>query len=337
MAVDSVAVVGAGSWGTALAKHLGEVGVRVRLWSHDPSISELIRQKGQNAVYLPDVPLPQTVIAGSRLEETLAGVEAAVVAVPSHVFREVLVAARPSLSPGCLVVSASKGVEEASLRTMSGVVEDVLGPGGSERVAVLSGPSFAKEVAVGVPTAVTAAAHNGVTARQVQDLFTARAFRVYTSSDVVGVELGGAVKNVIAIAAGVSDGLGFGHNTRAALITRGLAEISRLASRLGADPQTLSGLSGLGDLVLTCTGDLSRNRQVGLRLGRGESLKEILGGMKMVAEGVRNTRSVYGLAASVGADVPITEQMHALLYEAKAPRDAVRDLLGRDPKPEFYS
>ncbi len=202
-------------------------------------------------------------------------------------------------------------------------------------MAVLSGPSFAREVSQGVPTAVTAAAHGLAVAEEVQRCFNGQTFRVYTSTDVIGVEIGGAVKNVIAVAAGVSDGLGFGHNSRAALITRGLAEITRLATRLGADRQTLAGLSGLGDLVLTCTGDLSRNRTVGLRLGRGERLEEIVASMKEVAEGVRNTRSVRDLARSVDVEMPITEQMYLLLYESKSPREAVVDLMARGLRREI--
>jgi glycerol-3-phosphate dehydrogenase (NAD(P)+) len=241
---------------------------------------------------------------------------------------------RPVLAKGALVVSTSKGVEQDSHATMSDVLQAVL-PEHATRVGVLSGPSFAREVAQGLPTAVTAAAGYESVATEVQRLFSGPVFRVYTSTDVVGVEIGGAVKNVIAVAAGASDGLGFGHNTRAALITRGLAEISRLAIHLGANPSTLYGLSGLGDLVLTCTGDLSRNRAVGLRLGRGEALEEIVATMSEVAEGVRNTASIHGLARSSGLDMPITAQMYGVLYEGKAPRQAVTDLMARRLRTEL--
>jgi glycerol-3-phosphate dehydrogenase (NAD(P)+) len=234
---------------------------------------------------------------------------------------------------GAVIVSASKGVEQDTFKTMTEVLAEVF-PGHAELIAVLSGPSFAREVANELPTAVTAAASTLAVAERVQQAFTTPTFRVYTSTDVTGVELGGAVKNVIAVAAGVSDGLELGHSTRAALITRGLVETGRLATRLGADQRTLAGLSGLGDLVVTCTGDLSRNRSVGLRLGRGEPLEAILGGMKMVAEGVRNTRSVRELASSLGIEMPITEQMFMLLYEGKAPRQVVWDLMTRQLKAE---
>jgi glycerol-3-phosphate dehydrogenase (NAD(P)+) len=237
--------------------------------------------------------------------------------------------------PTALVVSTAKGVETDSRMTMSAVLEHVLVGDLASRVSVLSGPSFAREVALEMPTAVTAAARSLDVAEELQRLFTGPAFRVYTSVDMVGVEIGGAVKNVIALAAGVSDGLGFGSNTRAALITRGLAEISRLAMRLGAERATLSGLAGLGDLVLTCTGELSRNRQVGLALGRGKTLEEILAGMSEVAEGVRNTLSVRALAQSVEVDMPITEQMYLVLYEDKPPRQAVVDLMSRRVKHEL--
>jgi glycerol-3-phosphate dehydrogenase (NAD(P)+) len=234
------------------------------------------------------------------------------------------------------VVSATKGVEEHSLKRMSEVLQEVLGPGFGERIVALSGPSFAREVAAGMPTAVTVAARVQETAETVQAALSGPTFRVYTSTDLVGVELGGAVKNVIAIAAGVSDGLGLGSSSRAALITRGVAELARLVVRSGGDPQTVSGLSGVGDMVLTCTGDLSRNRTLGLRLGRGERLEDILAGMTMVAEGVRNSISVSELARRVGAEMPITEQMRLMLHEGKPARQVVGDLMRREAKPEFW-
>jgi glycerol-3-phosphate dehydrogenase (NAD(P)+) len=241
---------------------------------------------------------------------------------------------RQALRGRPIVVSATKGVEQGTHLTMTAILAEVLGPEHAGRVAVLSGPSFAREVSVDVPTAVTAAAGDIQVAEEVQRLFNGQTFRVYTSTDVVGVEIGGAVKNVIAVAAGVSDGLGFGFNSRAALITRGLAEVSRLGLRLGAERQTLMGLAGLGDLVLTCTGDQSRNRTVGLRLGRGEKLEDIVASMKEVAEGVHNTRSVRELAASVGVEMPITEQMYELIYEKKPPRQVVSELMTRSLRRE---
>ena len=329
-----VTVLGGGSWGTALATLLATGDQhRVGLWVRSAELAGEMGTARENRRYLPGVALPPALEVTSAIDQALEGAGLVVAVPPSHAMREVMELARAHVPPGAVVVSASKGVERTTFKNMSTVLADVL-PQHDVRVAVLSGPGFAAEVAAGLPTAVTAAAADEAVARQVQEAFTRPWFRVYTSTDVVGVELGGAVKNVIALAAGVSDGLGLGHSSRAALITRGLAEITRLAVRLGADARTLSGLSGLGDLVVTCTGDLSRNRSVGLRLGRGERLDAILGGMSMVAEGVRNTRSVYELAQSVGVDMPITEQVYLLLYEGKSPRQVVGDLMTRQPKAE---
>lgn len=331
---STVAVLGGGSWGTALALQLARAGHEVVLWARNPELAAALAAAGENTVYLPGVPIPPSVRATSDLADACARAAMVVFVCPSSGVRDLALAVRPHLAEGTLVVSATKGVEQATHKTMSAVLEEVLGERHRARVAVLSGPSFAREVARGMPTAVTAAARTLPVAESVQRLFHAPAFRVYTSTDVVGVEVGGAVKNVIAVAAGVSDGLGFGHNSRAALITRGLAEISRLATRLGAEPLTLAGLSGLGDLVLTCTGDLSRNRTVGLRLGRGERLADIVASMKEVAEGVRNTRSVRDLAQSVDVEMPITEQMYLVCCEDKPPLQAVVDLMSRPPKHE---
>jgi glycerol-3-phosphate dehydrogenase (NAD(P)+) len=329
-----VTVLGAGSWGTALAVHLGRIGHDVRLWARDAGFAATLSAARENAVYLPGVPFPPTLTPNGDLAESCADSEMLVFVCPSSGVRPLAEKLRTFLRWEPVVVSAAKGVEQETHFTMSAILEDVLGQDHRARVAVLSGPSFAREVGQGVPTAVTAAARDLGVAEAVQHVFAGQTFRVYTSTDVVGVEIGGAVKNVIALAAGVSDGLGFGHNSRAALITRGLAEITRLAIRLGADRQTLAGLSGLGDLVLTCTGDLSRNRTVGLRLGRGERLRDIVASMKEVAEGVHNTRSVRALAQSVGVEMPITEQMYLLLYEDKPPLQAVIDLMTRGLKRE---
>jgi glycerol-3-phosphate dehydrogenase (NAD(P)+) len=331
---SAVTILGAGSWGTALAIHLARLGHEVALWARSGDFADALAHAGENAVYLPGIRFPAGLTPTGSLEDACIGCDMAVFVCPSSAVRALAEAVRPFLDGNTLIVSASKGVEQETRLTMSAVLDQVLGDDHRARIGVLSGPSFAREVGAGVPTAVTAAACEPAVADQVQRIFTGQTFRVYTSTDVVGVEIGGAVKNVIAVAAGVSDGLGFGHNSRAALITRGLAEITRLAVQLGADRQTLSGLSGLGDLVLTCTGDLSRNRSVGLRLGRGERLADIVASMKEVAEGVRNTRSVRDLAQSVGVEMPITEQMYLLLYEAKSPRQVVIDLMTRGLKRE---
>jgi glycerol-3-phosphate dehydrogenase (NAD(P)+) len=331
---SAVTILGAGSWGTALAVHLARLGREVRLWARNGEFAAALDGGRENAVYLPGVRFPSTLRVTGDLGEAVAGAGMVVFVSPSSTVRGLAEAVRPHLQGEPVLVTASKGVEQESRRTMSAVLEEVIGDHRA-RVAVLSGPSFAREVGQGVPTAVTAAARNLPVAEAVQQAFNGQAFRVYTSTDVIGVEIGGAVKNVIAVAAGVSDGLGFGHNSRAALITRGLAEITRLAARLGGDRQTLAGLAGLGDLVLTCTGDLSRNRTVGLRLGRGERLADIVASMKEVAEGVRNTRSVRDLARSVEVEMPITEQMYLCLYEDKPPRQMVIDLMTRGLKREI--
>ena len=329
-----VTILGAGSWGTALATHLARLGHEIALWARNPEFSAQLAAAGENAVYLPGVRFPPGLEPIASLAEACVRSEMVVFVCPSSAVRGMADATRPHLRGDPLVVSAVKGVEQETHLTMSAILDQVLGDRHRARVAVLSGPSFAREVGRGVPTAVTAAARDLTVAEAVQRLFAGETLRVYTSIDVAGVEIGGAVKNVIAVAAGVSDGLGFGHNTRAALITRGLAEITRLATQLGADRQTLYGLSGLGDLVLTCTGDLSRNRTVGLRLGRGERLVDIVASMKEVPEGVRNTRSVRDLARSVEVEMPITEQMYLLLYEDKPPRQVVVDLMTRGLKRE---
>ena len=306
----------------------------MRLWARDATFARGLATAAENATYLPGVRFPSGLTPTGSLEEACAGSEMVVFVCPSGGVRGLAETVRPLLGRSPVVVTAAKGVEQDTRLMMSAVLEQVLGADHAARIAVLSGPSFAREVGQNLPTVVTAAARKAAVAQTVQQVFAGRTFRVYTSTDVVGVEIGGAVKNVIALAAGVSDGLGFGHNTRAALITRGLAEITRLAVQLGGERQTLSGLSGLGDLVLTCTGDLSRNRTVGLRLGRGERLADIVASMKEVAEGVRNTRSVRDLARSAGVEMPITEQMYALLYEDKPPRQVVVDLMTRGLKRE---
>lgn len=332
--MSRVAVVGGGSWGTALANLLSDNGHAVQLWVRDPVLATELAHERQNPHYLPGVYLGDDVAPTSDLAAAVRDAAVMVSAVPSHAVREVMGRAAGYMEEGVLVISTSKGIENDSLARMSEVLAEVL-PAGGGGVAVLSGPSFAVEVARGYPTAVTAAAGRLAVAERVRDLFANPRFRVYTSTDVVGVELGGAVKNIVAIAAGICDGLKYGHNARAALITRGLAEIARLGAALGGEPMTFMGLAGLGDLVLTCTADLSRNRMVGLRIGGGETLAEIRADMRMVAEGVRTTRSVRDLARRNEVEMPITEEVHAMLYDGKDPRISVEDLMTREFKPEF--
>lgn len=332
-----IGVIGGGSFGTALGKLLAELDHDVAIWFHNPDVARETAARRENPVYLPGFTLPATLRATSSMPEAVSGREFLVAVSPSHVMRAVLQQAQPYITGTPVVVSASKGIEEGSLKRMSEVLLEVLGPAFGSRIAALSGPSFAREVASGMPTAVTAAAESADTARLVQSVFRAPTFRVYTSTDVTGVEIGGAAKNVIAIAAGVSDGLGLGNSSRAALITRGVAEVARLVGKMGGDTQTVSGLSGVGDLVLTCTGDLSRNRTVGLRVGRGEPLQDILASTKMVAEGVHNSVTVCALARRVGVEMPIAEQIRLMLHEDKPARQVLGDLMRREAKPEFWS
>jgi glycerol-3-phosphate dehydrogenase (NAD(P)+) len=303
----TVAVLGAGSWGTALAVHLARVGHDVRLWARDQSLVDDMAARGANAVYLPDVALPPAVSVTHALDRALAGTELVVSAIPSHGCRATIRAAARHLCPRTTIVSATKGLEADSRLRMSEVIAQELGP--SCPVVVLSGPSFASEVAAQLPTAVVAASSDLAATELVQTEFRGPYFRLYGSDDVIGVEIGGALKNVIAIAAGVAEGLGLGHNALAALITRGLAEISRLACAAGGRRETLAGLSGLGDLVLTCTSNLSRNRHVGTELARGRRLQDILAGMKMIAEGVRTTGVALALGARYDVELPIATQM----------------------------
>ena len=331
-----IAVIGAGGWGTALATLVVTAGHQVCVWVRRPTLYEQLTKEQQNPVYLPNVRLPTTLTYTTALPEAVTQAELVVLAVPSHALRGVARSLAPLLTGTPLLVSATKGIEEETLQTMTTVLSEELPTTLRSHISVLSGPSFAAEVARGLPTAVTVAAAHEAVATATQKVFSSSRFRVYTTTDVVGVEIGGAVKNVIAIAAGVSDGLRSGYSARAALITRGLAEMTRLAVRLGATSQTLSGLSGMGDLVLTCTSDLSRNHTVGVRIGRGEKISDILKSMTMVAEGVRTCRSVHALAQRVGTDMPIIEQVYALLYEEKSPQQVVVDLLTRESKPEFW-
>ena len=331
-----IGVIGAGGWGTALAKLLCEKGdAEVSLWCHGEETFRQISEQRENLTYLAGITLPQQLKVTRALKDCLSGKELLIFAIPSHWVREVLQGTQKHLSPNTTLVCATKGIEEGSLMTMGEVLTDLYGEKKGEYLTFLSGPSFAFEVGQGLPAAITLAAYKDEEVERAQRAMSTQNFRVYTSRDVIGVQMGGVVKNIIAIAAGISDGLELGSNARAALVTRGLAEMTRLATSMGADPLTLSGLPGLGDLILTCTGDLSRNRRVGLEIAKGRKIKEILSSMRMVAEGVRNTRSVSLLAQRHKVEMPIVEQMCLVLYEGKNPMAAVRDLMQRSLKAEL--
>ena len=332
-----VAVIGAGAWGTTLAHLLAEKGLHVRLWAYEREVVEAIRHKHENTLFLPGVRLPTSLSPTISLGEALQDREWLVFAVPSHAARAVLRQIGPLLSGPIPLVSATKGIEEGTLQLMSQVIRETLPPGMQRSLAFLSGPSFAAEVSRGQPTAVVLAGEDVELVRQLQALLMTPFFRVYAGTDLIGVQLGGALKNVMALAAGVVDGLGLGHNTRAALITRGLAEMVRLGTAMGADPRTFYGLSGVGDLVLTCTGALSRNYTVGLRLGKGHQLQEILKETHAVAEGVRTSRAALGLADRFGVEMPIVREVCAVLFEGKSPQQAVTDLMVRAAKDETVS
>jgi glycerol-3-phosphate dehydrogenase (NAD(P)+) len=330
--VRTIAVLGAGSWGTALAVHLGRVGHDVRLWARDVQVAADISTRRANAIYLPDVSLPESVLVTASIPEALSDTDLVVSAIPSHGCRAVMRQAAAFLQPDATIVSATKGLESGTLLRISEVIAEELGPG--RAVVVLSGPSFAVEVARELPTVVLAASTSPAATELVQVEFRGPFFRLYGSTDIVGVEIGGALKNVIAIAAGVVEGLGLGHNALAALITRGLAEITRLACAAGAQRETTAGLSGLGDLVLTCTGSLSRNRHVGVELAHGRRLADVLAGMKMIAEGVNTTSAALALGARYGVELPIATQMAAVLDGRSDVRTAVEALMLRRQKAE---
>jgi glycerol-3-phosphate dehydrogenase (NAD(P)+) len=332
--VKRVAVIGAGSWGTALAAVLAKKGHDVHLWAFEAEVAEQITQGQENTSYLSGVDLPENLRSTADLERALEGAEVVVSVSPAQVVGSVMAEAAPHIADDALVLSASKGIETTTLRRMDEVISEVLSPAQMARFTVLSGPSFALEVAKEIPTAVVAASDNSDAALAAQDLFQTEYFRVYTGSDVIGVELGGALKNVIALGAGVAAGLGGGLNTLAALITRGLAEMRRLGVAMGARAATFSGLAGMGDLVLTCTGTLSRNRTVGYRLGQGESLEDILAEMSAVAEGVATSHAVHDLAARYGVEMPIAEEVFGILTLGTDPEQALKNLMQRDPKPE---
>ncbi|HUI71389.1 MAG TPA: NAD(P)H-dependent glycerol-3-phosphate dehydrogenase [Spirochaetia bacterium] len=329
-----IAVIGAGNWGTALAAALAKSRHAVSLWAYERETVESIRDRHENVIFMPGVTLPDGIRATNDLGEALTGAEIVVSAIPSHVCRGLFERMLSHLRSEMIFVSASKGIDTDRGLRMSEVVASVVGTRFALRLCALSGPSFAKEVVRGDPTALVVASRDRSAAQLVQKEFSSRTLRLYTSTDVIGVEIGGAVKNIIAIAAGVIAGLGLGHNPTAALITRGLAEISRLACACGAQRETLGGLAGLGDLVLTCTGDLSRNRTVGVELGRGRKLSEIIGSMRMVAEGVKTTYATVALAERIHVEMPITTQVHRILEGQVSPRGAIRVLMERELKDE---
>ena len=327
-----IGVIGSGSWGTALAVHLARTGHDVRLWARDAALAADMTASRENRTYLPGVALPAELSPTNDLGAALDGAQFVVIAVPSHGVRDISRALNAHLPEACTIVSATKGLEEGSMLRMSQVLRQELPDAGE--IVVLSGPSFASELARQLPTAIVAAGDSAAVVESVMAHFRSPVLRLYGSSDVVGVELGGSLKNIIAIAAGVVEGLGLGHNAKAALVTRGLAELSRLAVALGAQRDTLAGLAGLGDLVLTCTGDLSRNRRVGLGLAKGQSLGEVLAGTRMVAEGVRTTEAALALSAAHGIELPIASEMSDVLSGRTDPQTAIRNLMGRKQKLE---
>ncbi len=333
-----IGVIGAGSWGTAIAILLANNGHKVHLWVRNSDQLKRLESERENKKYLPGIPFPLNLSVHSELEKCINNSNTVVMVIPSHGFREVFLQCLPLMSPGLNIVSAVKGIENKTLKTMTQVMDEVIIEQKSEKkslnVGVLSGPSFAKEVARNVPTAVTIGFIKNVKAKEIQQIFASKTFRVYTSTDVIGLEISAALKNIIAIATGVCDGLGYGLNTQAALITRGLTEIMRLGIALRAKKETFSGLSGLGDLILTCTGDLSRNRTVGIKLGEGKTLVQVKQEMRMVAEGIKTTQSVFDLSRNLNVEMPILEQVYNILYKEKDCAQAVKDLLERQMREE---
>jgi glycerol-3-phosphate dehydrogenase (NAD(P)+) len=330
-----IGVVGAGAWGTALADLLAGKGFQIDQWVFENEVVEQIQTARQNKYFLPGFTLSENLIPTNDIAKVVTDKDLLLIVVPSHVMREMAIKMAGHLSAGTIVVSASKGIENKTHLTMSGVISEILCQSDVSKLAVISGPSFAKEVAQRFPTVVTVASEDPKTSERVQHVFATPYFRVYTSEDMLGVELGGATKNVIAIAAGVVDGLGLGLNTRAALITRGMTEVRRLGVKLGANPRTFTGLAGFGDLVLTCTGNLSRNHTVGKKIGEGKRLKNILAEMRTVAEGVKTAKSVYNLSRKLNVEMPICHEMYRILYENLSPKEAVYRLMTRDLRKEL--
>jgi glycerol-3-phosphate dehydrogenase (NAD(P)+) len=331
---EIIGVIGAGAWGTALSMLLADKGHDVTLWMYEKDLAEETARTRDNRVYLPGFTLPESIQVTSSLETAVRDKAIILSVVPSHTVRAVSRQFTSFLSRDGVIVSASKGIEIETLMPLSEVFKDILPEQFHDRLCILSGPSFAKEVAQKMPTAVTLASYDPVIAKKVQAIFSNPYFRIYTNPDVIGVELAGSLKNVVAIAAGVLEGMGYGYNTMAALLTRGLAEMARLGIAMGGSLQTFSGLAGMGDLVLTCTGGLSRNRTLGLRIGKGEKLNDIMSGMKTVAEGVKTARAARHLARKFNVDMPIVDEVYQLLYEEKDPKQAVKDLMNRELKDE---
>lgn len=333
--MERITVMGGGSWGTTLAALLAEKGYSVHLWAREEEVVKTITSSRENTLFLPGIKLNDNLKAHTDIAEALNGSSIVLNAVPSHGVRDIFTKARPYISADAIIVSATKGIEDVTLLTPTGVLKDVLKDVPYRAVAVISGPTFASEVSRHLPAAAVAASDVLEAAQYIQQVFSAPYLRVYASSDVTGVELGGAYKNVIAIASGICDGIGLGANARAALITRGLAEISRLGIRLGANPLTLSGLSGLGDLVLTCTGPLSRNYSTGIAIGRGKSVAEATSGGVTVAEGVKTSKGANALAAKTGVEMPITREVYRVIYESKSSKEAAMELMGRNLRVEL--
>ena len=335
IALTRIGVVGAGSWGTALAKLLADKGFALDFWVYEPEVREQIETFRENQVFLPGFFLPESIRPSNDLETVVTDKDLVLVVVPSHFMRAVAKQMRPFIKKDAVVVSASKGIENKTHLTMTGILEEILEFLPPKNLAVLSGPSFAKEVAARIPTVVAAASVDRQVARFVQSVFSCSTFRVYVNDDPIGTQIGGAMKNVLAIAAGICDGMNMGLNPRAALITRGLTEMNRLGIRLGADPLTLSGLAGVGDLLLTCTGTLSRNHTVGVQIGQGKKLDDIISEMRMVAEGVKTTRSVYNLSRKLGVDLPICNEVYHVLFEDLPVAETVQRLMNRSLKHEL--
>jgi len=332
--MEKICVLGAGSWGTTLAHILAEKGFDISLWIREEELYQIIQKTRENAFFLPGIKLAHTITPTNSIEEAVKNRALVLCVIPSHGVRTIFEQASKYLSKDAIIVNASKGIEQETLLTVSRILMQSIPRTFHKNLSVLSGPTFAKEVSCKLPTAICVAANKKAVAQKVQQVFNTSYFRVYTNTDMIGVEIGGALKNVIAIAAGISDGLSLGMNARAALITRGLAEISRIGVSMGADAATFAGLSGLGDLVLTCTGELSRNRTLGTLIGKGRKINDILSEMKMVAEGVKTAKAAYELAKKYEIEMPITEQVYYVLYKNKPPKDAVMDLMTRRLKGE---
>lgn len=330
-----VSIIGAGSWGTALAVIIAEKVKELKIWCYENEVKEEINTQHRNSIYLPDIKIPNNVVASNDFGEVLDKPDIVFMVTPSHVTREIVEKIKHYISSHTIIVSCTKGIETETTKTMSEVYSDVMGSEIMERYCVLSGPTFAREVAQKLPTAAVVASSNEKSATKIQEFLSSSTFRIYTHSDVKGVELAGALKNVIAIAAGISDGMNLGLNARASIITRGMAEITRLGKKLGANPLTFLGLAGMGDLILTSTGDLSRNRRVGIELGRGRKLKEIVENMRMVAEGVKTCSAVVKLAERYNVDMPVSKAVYEILYNDLSPETALKELMSRSLKKEM--